>query len=228
MKPLLIDLTTAYSEDHSHVTFDIQAGGSQLGQISTEIGQADIGMLSWPPPNLSDKVHVIPIARDAIAIILNPQNQSVALSLREIHDIFSGRLLNWQEVDGPPLSIQVVSREDGSGTRATFETTVMEERAVTPTAIVMPSSQAVVDFVAQNPNAIGYVSFTFLDDRVYATPIEGIPPTLETLAEGSYFLSRDLALVIPRQSKPEVEQFIEFVLSPAGQAIIMERWGRVR
>jgi phosphate transport system substrate-binding protein len=104
----------------------------------------------------------------------------------------------------------------------------MEDNAVTPTAIVLPSSQAVVDFVAQNPNAMGYVSLSFIDDRVYAVPIDGVTPTLDSLVSGSYFLTRDLALITPKQRQPEVNQFIEFVLSPAGQAIVEERWAKVR
>jgi phosphate transport system substrate-binding protein len=228
MKPLLASLATTYNAQHPQVTFDIQGGGSRLGQTLVETGQADIGMVSWLPPNLSDEVRLTPIARDAIAIILNTQNQSKGLSLREVQDIFNGRLLNWQEIDGPALPIQVVSREDGSGTRAVFEAAVMEDSAVTPTAIVLPSSQAVVDFVAQNPNAIGYVSLSFVDNKVYAVPIQSVAPNLESLASGSYFLTRDLALITPKQSQPEVNQFIEFVLSPAGQAIVEERWAKIR
>jgi phosphate transport system substrate-binding protein len=228
MKPLLVSLNAAYSTQHPNVTFDIQGGGSQLGQRSVETGQTDLGMVSWTPPNLSDEVRLTSIARDAVAIILNIENQSRGLSRQELRDIFSGQLLNWQEVDGPPLPIQVVSREDGSGTRAVFEAAVMEASAVTPTAIVLPSSQAVVDFVAQNPNAIGYVSFAFINDGVYAAPIEGVTPNLESLASGSYFLTRDLILVTPKPSRPEVNQFIEFVLSPAGQAIVEEKWDKIR
>jgi len=228
MRPLLVKLTTAYSAQHPYLTFDIQGGGSQLGQLALETKQADIGLVSWTPANLSDEIRVTPIARDAIAIILNPQNRLAGLSRQELGDIFSGRLLNWQEVDGTDLPIQVVSREDGSGTRVVFEAGVMEDRAVTPAAIVLPSSQAVVDFVAKNPQAIGYVSFAFIDDRVYAAPVEEVSPTLENLNSGRYFLTRDLILLTPRPGRPEVDQFIEFILSPAGQAIVGKKWGQVR
>ena len=140
-----------------------------------------------------------------------------------MRDIFSGRLLNWQEVGGSASPIQVVSREDGSGTRAAFETLVMEGQPVTPSAIVLPNSQAVVDFVAQNPNAIAYVSLAFIGEGVYSVPIEGIPPTFENLHSGSYLLTRDLFILAPKQGQPELEQFIKFILSPAGQAIISAR-----
>jgi phosphate transport system substrate-binding protein len=74
--------------------------------------------------------------------------------------------------------------------------------------------------VAENPNAIGYVSTNFIDKRVYAIPIEDASPTPENIAAGRYSLIRDLSLITSTNSKKEVEQFIQFVFSPAGQEII--------
>ncbi|HXV44574.1 MAG TPA: phosphate ABC transporter substrate-binding protein [Anaerolineae bacterium] len=228
MAPLLADLTSAYSAQHPHITFDIQGGGSQLGQTLVEAGQIDLGLVSWPPQNLPNKLRSMPVARDAIAVVTHPQNKIEGLSLIDLRDIFRGRLLNWQEVGGSATPIQVVSREDGSGTRTAFETLVMEGQPVTPSAIVLPNSQAVVDFVAQNPNAIAYVSLAFIGQGVYTVPIEGIPPTTENLDSGSYLLTRDLFILAPKQGQPELEQFIEFVLSPAGQAIISTHWKQAK
>lgn len=226
--PLLAGLASAYSALHPHVTFDIQGGGSQLGQSLVEAGRVDLGLVSWPAQNLPKNLRSIPLARDAVAIIVHPANKLKSLSLAELKDIFSGRLLNWQEVDGPASPIQVVSREDGSGTRAAFETTVMDKTPVTPTAVVLPNSQAVVDFVAQNPTAIAYVSFAFVGEQVYPVPVEGVAPNLENLADRSYPLSRDLAVIVLKQSQPELNQFIDFALSPAGQTIAATKWGPVK
>lgn len=228
MSPLVAALAEAYTAQHPHVTFDIQSGGSGLGRMLVETKQIEAGMVSWARPDLPEGLVVTPLARDAIAVILNQQNPSAGLSLAELRDIFSGRLLNWQEVDGPPRPIQVVSREDGSGSRAAFEAIVMEGQAVTPTAIVLPNSQAVVDFVARNPGAVGYVSFTFIEEGVYAAPVEGLTPTLASLNANSYPLIRELALVTRQPAGPEVTAFLEFALSPAGQALVGQRWGRVR
>jgi phosphate transport system substrate-binding protein len=226
--PVLAALASAYSAQHPHVTFDIQAGGSQLGQSLVEAGRIDLGLVSWPPPHLPDKLRSIPIARDAVAIIVHPTNKIEGLSLAELQSIFSGRLLNWQEVGGPASPIQVISREDGSGTRAAFEAGVMDQTPVTPAAIVLPSSQAVIDFVAQNPAAIAYVSFAFVDKNVYPVPVEGVAPSLESLAARSYSLSRDLAMIVPQRAQPELNQFIDFVLSPTGQAITAAKWTPVK
>lgn len=228
MAPLLADLAAAYSAQQPHITFDIQGGGSRLGQTLVESGRVDMGMISWPAQNLPGSVRSIPIARDAVAIILHPENKIETLSLLETRDIFSGRRLNWQEVDGLAGPIQVISREEGSGTRAAFEMLVMADERVTPTAIVLPNSQAVVDFVAQHPGAVGYVSLALVTEKVYAVPLEGIPPTLDSLTAGNYPLTRELSLLVPRQSQPELAKFVEFSLSPAGQAIVAAKWGPVR
>lgn len=226
--PLLAALASAYSAQHPHVAFDIQAGGSQLGQSLVEAGRIDLGLVSWPPQNLPDNLHSIPIARDAVAVVIHPTYKIERLSLAELQGIFGGRLLNWQEVGGPVSPIQVISREDGSGTRATFEAAVMDQTPVTPTAIVLPSSQAVIDFVAHNPTAIAYVSFAFVDKNVYPVPIEGVAPSPESLAVRSYPLNRDLTMIVLKRSQPELNQFIDFVLSPAGQAIVATKWAPVK
>lgn len=227
MNPLLTELTHTYSTQHSHITFDVQGGGSKLGEQLVQSEQVDVGMVSGPTQNTNNLL-LTPIARDTVAIILNPENELANLSLEELQAIFSGKILNWLEVDGLSASIQVVSRESGSGTRAVFEAAAMGNRKVTPTAIVLPSSQAVVDFVAQNPNAIGYVSSAFLDEQIYAVPIDGTEPVKNGQPVDTYFLTRELALLTPAQSSPEVDQFIEFVLSPDGQEIVAEHWGVIK
>lgn len=227
-QPLLTKLSAAYTAQHPYVTFDIQGGGSHLGQTLVESGQVELGMVSNPLTTVPGNLRLIPLARDAVAIIVHPQNKLPGLSLPELRDIFSGRWPNWQEVKGTPGSIQVVSREDGSGTRATFERVVMEGQAVTPTALVLPSSQAVVDFVAQNPAAIAYASLALVDERVRAIPIEDVTPNLESITSASYSLTRDLAVLALQPGQTEVDNFIEFALSPTGQAVVAEKWGWVR
>lgn len=228
MTSLLTELAAAYSAQQPHVTFDIQGGGSQLGQALVESGQVDLGLVSWPVQNLPKTLRSIPIAHDAVAVILHPDNKVESLSLLEVRDIFGGGLLNWQEVDGLPGPIQVVSREDGSGTRAAFETLAMGNERVTPTAIVLPNSQAVVDFVAQHPGAVGYVSLALVTGEVYAVPLEGVPATLDSLAAGNYPITHDLSLLAPSQGQPELEKFVDFCLSPAGQAIVVTKWYPIR
>lgn len=228
MGPLLAELAAAYNARQPNITFDIQGGGSHLGQRQVEAGQLDLGLVSWLPADLAEQMQMTPIARDAVAIIVHPQNPPAGLSLVELRDIFSGRLPDWAAVGASAGEIQVISREDGSGTRAAFETLVMGERAVTPAAVVLPNSRTVVDYVAQHPHTIAYVSLAFVDERVRAVPVEGVMPGPDTLSDGSYPLIRDLAVIFPRRGAAETARFVEFALSPAGQAVVGRQWGRLR
>lgn len=226
VEPLFTLLSDAYSREYPHVSFDIEGGGSGLGQAMVESGEADIGMVSWPPSNLNSQFRLAPIGRDGVAIIVHPDNEISGLSMIDLRRIFSGEILEWQAVGSAGRSIQVVSREDGSGTRAAFETMVMADEAVTSTAIVLPNGQAVIDFVTDNPTAIGYVSSALIDRRVRTVPVEGVLPTLESL--DAYPLGRDLALIVPEPGSAEIDRLLKFIASPAGRQIVSQRWGLSR
>ena len=228
MIPLVEELATAFGERQAGVTVDIQAGGSTLGREMAAGGQVDLGLISWLADGPPDGTQASVVARDGIALIVHPTNPITGLSLIQTHELFSGRTVDWEPLGGPSELVQVVSREDGSGTRAAFEAMVMGENPVTLTALVMPNSQAVVDYVASDPRAIGYVSMAYLDDKVRAATVEGLLPTPENVSRGEYHLTRELILLSRPNASPPVQEFLDFALSPAGQAIVAQNHGRVR
>jgi phosphate transport system substrate-binding protein len=236
MQPLMEDLDQAYTEQREYVTVDVQGGGSRLGIALARENRIDIGTASRKPtaederdPETGTKrLWWTAIAQDGIALVVHPQNAVGGLTLPQARDIFFGRVLDWEEIGGTPGEIVVVSREDGSGTREVFEEMVMEEKRVTLTAIVMPSSEAVVEYVARHPTAIGYVSMGYLSPQVKALPVEGVSPTPATVQSGAYPLTRPLYLLTGQEPAGEVKAFIEFALSPAGQAVVEQRYGRLR
>ncbi len=122
----------------------------------------------------------------------------------------------------------MISREDGSGSRAAFESLAMGGERVTLNALVMPTGQAVVDYVASHRAAVGYVSTGVLTDTVRAVPVEEVAPAAATVRSGEYRLGRVLYLYAPQPTPPEVQEFLDFVLSPAGQAIVSRRLAPVR
>jgi phosphate transport system substrate-binding protein len=121
------------------------------------------------------------------------------------------------------MVLTVVSREEGSGTRASFESAVLGGHDVTLTAVVMPSSQAVIEYVARTPGAIGYVSSLrlgeLLADGVRVVPVEGILPTPDAISDGSYPISRPLHLAAAAQPTGEAREFSQWALGAEGQAI---------
>ena len=242
MTPLLSDLATAYAQSHPHVRLEIEGGGSRLGLERLQMGEIDLAGCSWLPPSAEEGTpqpySATPIAWDGVAIVVHPSNPVDELTLLQVRSIYAGWTLDWQDVGGKAGDILVVSREDGSGTRAVLERQVMGEQPVTLTAIVMPSSTAVVEYVTRHSMAIGYVSMGYLtpsrqEDKETRRQggvlrIEGAYPTPDTVHGGIYHLTRPLYLVTPAEPGGAVRAFVDFVLSPAGQAIVGQRHGRVR
>jgi phosphate transport system substrate-binding protein len=230
------NLGQAYTEQQEYVTVDVQGGGSRLGIALARENRIDIGTASRKPTAGEEKdpetgakrLWWTAIAQDGIALVVHPQNAVKDLTLPQARDIFFGRILDWEEIGGTPGEIVVVSREDGSGTREVFEETVMGDKRVTLTAIVMPSSEAVVEYVARHPTAIGYVSMGYLSSQVKALPVEGVSPTPDDIQSGGYPLIRPLYLLTGQGPTGEVKSFIEFALSPAGQTVVEQRYGRLR
>ena len=236
--PLAEQLAAAYREAYPWVTVQVEVWNSALAQEALRASEADgstelvlseaeglttsLALLSWLGETTAEEpLWSHPFDRDGIAVIVHPGLPLTETGLAYLQDIFRGRV---QERDG--VVLVAVNREQGSGTRFVFESAVMGGYDVTPTSVVMPSSQAVVEYVAQTPGAIGYVSTAWVDDRVRVLPVEGVLPTPATIADGSYPLSRPLYLAATAEPAGEVREFAQWVLGPEGQIIIgkLENW----
>lgn len=231
MRPLLDALTGAYSERHPNVLFSLRGGGSLLGEEWVENGRANLAVsTSFPQEQeVATGLLRVPIGLDGVAVIVNRDNPVSGLTLSQLRDLYSGRLLSWQAVGGEADDVVLVSREDGSATRTLFEERVMGEDRVTLTAVVMPTSEHVVRYVARQPYAIGYVSWAYVNadnpplteaEEVRVVALEGRLPERAEVAAQRYPLSRPLFLVRRSGSAPQAQAFIDYVLSPAGQEIV--------
>lgn len=229
LSPLATDLAAAFHQQAPYVSLAVDGAGTGYGLEALQAGKADLALASWLPADTSSSWRVTPIARDGIAIIVHPDNPIQGLGLLQLQELFGGQAFTWDSVGAPRAQgvVQPVSREEGSGTRAAFEALAMDGRGVSPRAVVVTSSQGMVDYVASNRQAIGYVSFSFLSPAVKALTVEGQPPASTTVRQGSYPLSRELWLVTSDPPPPAVQQFLDFALSPAGQAIVARRYARV-
>ncbi len=126
-------------------------------------------------------------------------------------------------------SISVVSREDGSGTRGAFiELFGVEEKLADGTKVdnttidaeIANSTSIVLSTVAGNPNAIGYISLGSLNDSVKALKIDGAAPSVETIKNGTYKISRPFNIATKSEINPVAQDFINFILSADGQAVV--------
>ncbi len=224
MGAVLGDLAASYQAAHANVVIEIRTGDSASGLVALQAGQAEAAAISWHPKGtaLPAGLQVVPVARDAIAVVVHPSNHVRGLTLLQLKAIYQGEILTWDGVGGDALEPVIISREDGSGTRSAFESLVVGGERVTLNALVMPSSVAVVNYVASHPAALGYVTAAALTDTVRALQVEGNAPTAANVRAGAYHLSRVLYLCLPAPPPPATQAFVDFVVGPAGQAIVAQ------
>lgn len=229
----LAEVAEAFSARQPEISIQIDSADAALAVEMLRRGEVEIAAMTWLPPDLPATWTATPVAWDAVVLIVHADNPLPGLTMLQARRVFAGWAWRWGDVGGIPFApeesepIQVVSREEGAGTRAFFEQQVMGEEAVTLTALVIPNSSAVVDYVASHRNAIGYVSMGEVDARVRVVPLEGVTPTPETVSASGYHLAHPVYLVT-RQRSAAVRSFVDFVLSPGGQALLGARYGRVR
>ena len=159
---------------------------------------AQIGMSSRSLLPTEKDLHAVTIARDAIAVIVHPENPIRDLSLTQVQQVFAGKIKSWEELGGPPHSIVLVTREEGSGTREAFQKFVMEKEEISLDALVQDSNGAIRQVVSNDPNAIGYISLGLVNEKVKALKISGVEPTLENIEKRRYTLVRPFLFIFRR------------------------------
>ena len=169
---------------------------------------------------------------DALVVAVNPKCPVDGLDFDQLSDIFTGKVTSWKEVGGPDRKIVVLSRERNSGTHVYFLEHVVrrgnekgpEEYA--SSTLMMPSSQAIVDEVAANEDAIGYYGLGYLSKKNKALSVgkkkgdKLASPSIESALDGSYPIARSLFFYTPGEPSGHVKAFIDFVLSDEGQRIV--------
>jgi phosphate transport system substrate-binding protein len=222
VQPLVEQLRSGYTQQYPDVKLDIAAGGSVVGINAVREGSADIGMASRElrPEERTDGIEAFQIATDVLGIIVHPSNPISELSLAQLQGIYSGEIVNWNELGGLDLPIIPVIREISSGTRGAFDDLVLGGLAPTPTANIQVTAGEVESKVASDTGAIGYVGFANLKLNVKVLAIDSVLPSPQTVQAKTYRLSRPLYLLLGPLSRSIARSFIEYVLSPEGQQIV--------
>jgi phosphate transport system substrate-binding protein len=223
VQPVAEKLAHKYMEINPDVKINVQGGGSSLGIRSASQAIVDIGMSSRNlEPDEKENLNEYLIGKEGIVIAVNLDNPLEDLSIEQLKDIFSGKITNWKEVGGPDAEINVISREEGSGTRSAFEELVMGDTKIRNDAIIQISTESVKQTVKQDPYAIGFVSLSHMSDDVKALKVDGVAPSTATISDGSYKLQRPFLFLIKGEPTESVKAFMDWVLGPEGQAIIEE------
>jgi phosphate transport system substrate-binding protein len=220
VQPFAEKLAEIYMEFNAQITINVQGGGSTAGIKACREGAADIGTSSRDLHPEEEDLKKIVIAWDGIAVIVHPSNPISNLSLEQIRHIFSGKIRSWAQVGGGERRIYFVTREEGSGTRDAFEHLVMKKTEISDEALVEDSNGSVREIIAHNPQAIGYISYGVVNHQVKALAIDGVSPSLGTIKNRIYRLTRPFLFVTRRTVNPQTRKFIDFVLAKEGQEIL--------
>ena len=223
-----------YMKGHKDTTIQVQGGGSGTGisaliNGTTDICEASRAMKDAEKKQVEEKstkpVLETVVARDGLSVYVNDSNGVKELTMAQLKSIFTGKVTNWKEVGGADTKIIVYSRENSSGTYVFFKEHVLENADYTPRAQTLPGTAAVVNAVVKDKNAIGYGGAAYAkglkilkikkDDKAAA-----VEPSLATVKDGTYPLSRPLYFYTRHDVPAEGKAFIEWVLSKEGQAIV--------
>lgn len=242
----IVNLALAWAEryqgDHPDVRISVTGGGSGTGIASLINGTVGIANASrqikqeeieQAQSNGVEPIEHI-IARDAIAVIVNPNNPVTELTLKQISDIYSGKITNWKEVGGDDRPIVRLSRETNSGTHVYFLETVLrlsskeDKTLFSMDTLLLPSSEGIIAEVRQNPNAIGYDGLGYVphDLKMIAIAEESggayVLPSVATVNDKTYPIARDLYMYTNGTPEGILKQYIEWILSPEAQQIVEE------
>jgi phosphate transport system substrate-binding protein len=220
-QPFAEKLAEHYMAAHKDVRINVQGGGSAVGIQSALSGSAEIGMADLLKlPDEAASLNSVTVARDGIGIVVNPKNNISNVTKEQAHDIFAGKITNWKDVGGVDSPIRIISREEGSGTRRSFDKLVLGEDKLCASALFQNSNGTVREAIASDESAIGYVSIGLINEKVKGIAYEGIASNNDNVKKGIYPLARPVFFLTKSELNQQAKDFITYVLSKEAQDIL--------
>jgi phosphate transport system substrate-binding protein len=239
----MVHLLTGWAEDYMAAEpaadISVTGGGSGTGIAALLNGTTDVCAASRDmtaeekqlagQKNLAVKEYAV--ARDGIAVIVNPANPLNELALEQLKDIYTGAVTNWAQVGGGTGDVLLLSRESSSGTYVFFQEHVLQKSDFAPGARLMPATSTIIQAVAGDAFAIGYVGLGYAREAAgkvkvlavkAAQDAPAVLPSDETVRSGSYSISRPLYFYVAEPVGQSTRAFIDFCLGPRGQKIVQE------
>ena len=232
-----------YQSEHPDISIAVTGGGSGTGiaaliNKTTNIANASRKIkqeeLDEANANGVDPLEHI-IARDAIAVVVNPNNPISQLTMQQISDIYSGKINNWSEIGGEDRPIVRLSRETNSGTHVYFLETVLrmgnpdDKTLFSTDTLLLPSSEGIIAEVRQNPNAIGYDGLGYVPDDLKVIAIapeagdEYVLPSIATVNDKSYPIARDLYMYTDGEPQGVIKDYLDWIVSAEAQQIVADQ-----
>ncbi len=211
----------------------VTGGGSGTGIAALINGTTDVADASRPMKD-DEKAKVqasfktpaveTAVAQDGVAVYVNAANPLAQITPEQLKRMFVGDVTSWKDVGGPDAPVVLYSRENSSGTYVFFKEHVLQNEDYSPTAQTLPGTAAVVNAIAKERNGIGYGGAAYAKGvkelKVVGKDGQAWAPSAQNVKSGKYPLARPLFMYTRGSPKGEVKEFIDFCLSPAGQAIV--------
>ncbi len=238
--PVIEKAATAYTKLHPHISIQINTGGSGIGVNQIALNKIDIGMISRDISQ--EEINAFPqvdfktiiVGKDAVVPVVSNEIYEQGLteiSLTTIGQIYQGYIKNWEELGINNSEILVIDKEASRGTRQVFMQAILGDKDARAqgAGLVLGHNNEVQTAIAQSDQAIGMLSFAWLNQEVKALAIKDeqgkvTHANLETIKQGDFPIIRSLGLLIDHNKpvRPEVADFLEYLLSTAGQSIVSE------
>ncbi len=232
--PIVTQAASVFHEKHPDVTILVSGGGSGVGIAAMIQGTAQLGMASreTEPEELNalhGSVDNVVVASDAVAVVVSKAVYASGvhqLSMTQIADVYRGKIRNWKQLGGLDARILVIDKEASRGTRQVFAKAVLggAHARARGASIISGSNNEEQSIVARSDVAIGMLSNAWLNDRVRGVDVvvhgTAIAPTIEHVRDGSYPIARGLHVLLPHHASKHTQDFVQFLLSDEGQAIV--------
>ncbi|MFP3869417.1 MAG: phosphate ABC transporter substrate-binding protein [Syntrophobacteria bacterium] len=229
--PIAQKAAEAYMKEHPEVDISISGGGSGNGIKALIDGTTDIAdssrFIKSKEVSLAVERGTYPvpfaIAYDCIVPVVHRSNPLTSITVDQLKAVYMGKIKNWEDLGGPEKRVVVISRDTSSGTYEVWEKKVMDKERVYPGALLQASNGAVVQAVARNPHAIGYIGLGYLNPSVKMLAVNGIVGSEQTTLDGTYPVSRPLFMFTRGWPTGDTVNFINYVLHPdRGQRYVRE------
>jgi phosphate transport system substrate-binding protein len=224
--PVMKEAAELIMTSNPDIRITIAGGGTGVGIKQVGEGLIDIGNAGRKATDeevATYKLSMVKWAIDGVGVVVNPLNTVTALTAAQLQDIFAGKIGNWKELGGEDREINLYDRDAASGTREVFWEKALAKGEVAKKANIVVSNGAMKTAVAGDPYGIGYVSVGHIDATVAPVALDGVVPNLENVKSGAYGVARGLFSLTSGEPAGLAKAFLDFLLSPTGQKIAMDK-----